>query len=473
MDKNLENNLEQNVIASDTDEFAVKKITPLFWKYSLFGLAGLIMQACSVIADGFFVGNGVGAIGLATIGIIASMWTVVVALMALFGIGGATIIANKIGEGDIEGARDAYAAITIFTFFLSLLISILSLLNVESILYFLGATDDIIPYAKDYAIPYFIGLPFCVTGGAVYYYPRALGKPLASTLAYVVPAIVATITEYILIFKFDFGMKGSALSWVICVGAAFLLIFYLQFTKGGFKIKLSDFKIKFNYVWNAIQIGFAIFTIELSVLLTTVIINRQIINYGGSELEIAAYGMVNAYIVYIILLLCNSLISGLLPIASFNEGKKNYGRLKELVKKATVQSVIALTALLIVIFIFAEPIVAFFAGPDVDLIQPTIDIMKVYLPLYTLGCLALLVSGYYQALERNGIAIFSGLMRVVIFATPLLFILPAVVGFNGIWFAQPVADGLAFIVSIILIRREMKSLSKLEKESVLSDNVVS
>ena len=467
METKFENDIEVNAIENETDEFAVKKITPLFWKYSLFGLAGLIMQACSVIADGFYVGNGLGAIGLATIGIIASMWTVVVALMALFGIGGATIIANKLGEGDIEGAREAYASITIFTFFLALFVSILALLNTESILYFLGATDDILPYAKDYAIPFFIGLPFCVTGGAVYYYPRALGKPVASTISYVVPAIIATVSEYFFIFKLDFGMKGSALSWVICVGSAFLLIFYLQFTKGGFKIKLSDFKINFTHVKNAIQIGFAIFTIELSVILTTVIINRQIVNFGGGELEIAAYGMVNAYIIYIILLLCNSLISGLLPIASFNEGQKNYGRLKELLKKATVQSVVALTGLLIVIFIFAKPIVAFFAGPDTDLIQPTIDIMKVYLPLYTLGCLALLTSGYFQALERNMIAIFSGLMRIVLFATPLLFILPAIIGYNGIWYAQPIADILAFIVSIILIRRECKMLDKLESETKL------
>lgn len=455
--------INEQTPAVETNEFAVKPITPLFWKYSLFGLAGLILQACSVVADGIFVGDVIGPMGIATIGIIASLWTIAIALMALFGIGGATVIAAKLGEGDEEGARQTYAAVTIFSFIVSIILAVWALFNVNNILTFLGATPDILPYARDYAIPYFIVIPFCITGGAVYYYTRAVGKPAAGTVAYSIPAILCITLEYIFLYKMDFGMEASSITWGVCVGLSFPLIFYLQAVKGGLKIKLSDFKIRFDLVWSTIKVGFTPFVIQLVIILTTVIVNRQIINYGGSDLDIAAFATINAYIIYILTLLCNSLISGLLPIASFNYGMGTYSRVKELLKKASIQSFIALTALLAVIFIFANPIVSFFVGSDTALVEQTIRIMKYFLPLYTFGFLALITSSYFQALELNKEAMISGLSRVI-FSTPLLFILPKFFAFDGIWYAQPVSDLLAFILSMIMIVRESRRLDRMQNK---------
>ena len=279
-------------------------------------------------------------------------------------------------------------------------------------------------------------------------------------MAYIAPALIATLLEYIFLFRMDFGMEGSAFSWVICVGSAFFLIVYLQFAKGGMKIHRKDFRLNFSIVGKALKIGFAPFLIELCVILTTIVVNRQIVNYGKGELEIAAFGTINAYIVYILTLLCNALISSLLPIAGFNFGMRNYARLKELLKKAVSQSVLALTALLVAIFLFAEPIVAFFAGDDPELINATLSMMKVFMPLYTLGYLALITSGYYQAIEANLPALISALCRVA-FSTPLLFLLPAVFGYEGLWFAQPLSDLLAFSLCLLLLRREMNRLDRL------------
>lgn len=451
----------QAVPETEAHEFATKKITPLFWKYSLLGLIGLIAQAISVIADGFFVGNSQGTIGLATIGIVTSLWTVTIALGALFAIGGSTVIASKLGEGDSEGARETYAMVTIFTFLFSLVLAALCLLNIDRLLMFLGSTPDILPHARAYAIPYFICIPFSITGTAVYYYTRAIGKPLASAISYIAPAIVATILEYILLMRMGFGMEASAYSWVICVGFAFALVPYLQLAKGGMKIHLRDFKLKFSIIGSALKIGFAPFLIELCVILTTIIVNRQIVSYGRGELEIAAFGTINAYIVYIIMLLCNSLISGLLPIASYNFGMKNFIRVKQLLKTATFQSVLALSCLLAIIFVFAKPVVTFFVGEDPELIDATVAIMHVFLPLFTFGCLALVTSGYFQAIEMIRPALVCALCRVA-FSTPLLFLLPAIFGYKGIWFAQPAADALAFILCLIFIRRECRRLDTLE-----------
>lgn len=459
MNKKPEN--ENIALETAENEFATGKITPLFWKYSLLALIGLIAQAISVIADGFFVGNSQGTLGLATISIVSSIWTVILALGGLFAIGGSTLISNKLGEGDPEGAREAYASVTIFTFLLSIVLTVLCVLFMDQILIFLGATEEILPYAKDYVLPYFLAIPVTIPGTAVYYFARAAGKPIAGAVSYIAPAIVATILEYIFLLKMDMGMEGSAYSWVICVGAAALLVPYLQFAKNGLKIHLSDFKMNFTHVGNSVKIGFAPFLIQLCVMLNTVVVNRQIVNYGHGELEIAAFGTINAYVLYIFTLLVNALISGLLPIASFNYGKKDFPRVKEVLKKSTIQSVLSLTALLTAIFIFAKPIVAFFVGADVALIDPTISIMLRFLPLSSLGALALIVSGYFQAIESIPRAMVSALCRVA-FSVPLLFLLPALFGYQGIWYAQPLADGLAFVLCLGMVFKECRNLDRLQ-----------
>lgn len=459
MNKELEK--ENITLTAAEREFATGKITPLFWKYSLLALIGLIAQAISVIADGFFVGNSQGTLGLATISIVSSIWTVILALGALFAIGGSTLISNKLGEGDQEGAREAYASITIFTFLLSIVLTIFCVLYMDEILIFLGATEEILPHARDYVTPYFLAMPVTIPATAVYYYARAAGKPVAGAISYIAPAIIATILEYIFLMKMDMGMEGSAWSWVICVGAAAFLVPYLQLTKNGLKIHWKDFRLNFSHIGSAVKIGFAPFLIQLSVMLTTVIVNRQIVNYGHGELEIAAFGTINAYVLYIFMLLVNALISGLLPIASFNYGKKDFLRVKELLKKSTLQSVLSLTALLIAIFIFEKPIVAFFVGGDTALIDPTISIMLRFLPLSSLGALALIISGYFQAIESISRAMVSALCRVA-FSIPLLFLLPALLGYQGIWYAQPAADGLAFALCLVMVFRECRQLDRLQ-----------
>lgn len=246
---------EQDMLIVQESEFATKNITPLFWKYALFTLLGLLLQTASVIADGIFVGNGVGPLGLATIGIIAPLWTINVAFFNLFGMGGATIAVVKRGEGNQEDARRIYGTIIIFSFLFSAFVSTIALLNLESVLTFLGGTPEIISSAKEYAIPYLLGAPICVAGSVATYFARADEKPFAAALAYALPAVVAIVLEYFLIMKMGMGMMGSSIPWVVCVGGSIFLIPYMQRKSHIFKLKLSDIKLDFSIVLKTVRVG--------------------------------------------------------------------------------------------------------------------------------------------------------------------------------------------------------------------------
>lgn len=441
-------------------EFGSKEIVPLFWKYSMFALAGLLFQTSSVVADGIFVGNGIGPIGLATIGIIAPLWVCNVSLFGLFGVGGSTIAAVKLGEGDMEGALRTYGTIITASFLFGVILAIVALLNLENILLALGATPEILPYAKDYAIPYIIGVPLCITGAAAYFFTRVDAQPLPSALAYIVPAILAIILEFILIIKKNWGMAGSSIPWVLCVGLSAFLVPYLQVKGNYFKLTKNNIKIDFKILFAALKVGFATFAIQICTTISIIIINHQIIAYGGGEIQIAAFGVINAYIAYILMIITSAFTTGLQPIASFNMGTGAFKRVAKLIKVGIVQSSLVLVGITILIFIFSDTIVTMFTGQNPELVRTTIAIMQVYLLFYALGNVSQIASGYFQAVEQNGFAFLNGIARIIIFAVPLLFLLPFIFGLKGIWMAQPGADLLSCVLAVILVAREYKKLMR-------------
>ena len=453
---------KEGYLIESNSEFKNMRMTPLFWKYTLSAFAGFALVGVSVIADGFFVGNGVGPSGLAAIGIIVPFWTVTVALTGFFGIGASTIAAIMLGEGNKEGARKVYGSVMTFSLYFSVILAVVLLANVHSVLSALGATKEIMPFAKAYAVPFLVGAPACIVGGIAYYFGRVDEKPIASAIAYMVPSVICMVSEYYMIFIMKIGIKGSSIAWILCAGLCILLIPYFQFTKATFKLKASDFiHIDLKTVWESMKIGFTYFAIQVCTTLSTIIINNLIVVYGGGELEIAAFSIINAYIAYILTLVSTSFIGGIQPIASYNTGAKLYERVAQLLKISSIQTTIILVALVLSVFIFANPIIKFFAGPTPDLISVTKSIMMIFLLLYAFGNLSQLVAGYYMATEKNGLALLNGMARIIIFAVPLFFILPKTFGLTGIWMAQPIADALSFLLALLLIFREYRRLKTL------------
>jgi len=451
--------IENGVIAAES-EFSSRSISGLFWKYSIFALAGLGFQAASVVADGIFVGTGLGEMGLAAISIIVPFWLLSVGFFGLFGVGASTLSAIRLGNGDAAGAREVYGKVIIFAFYISAILCLIIFLSLDAVLTRLGATPEILPYARAYAVPYLIGLPFCVVGTVAYYFTRLAEKPLAASIGYIAPAIIAIVAEYLFIFKFNMGMAGSAIPWVLCVGLSVFLIPYLQ-AKTIFKIKASDFIPNFRLTFESSKIGFAMFIIQVATMVSTAMINNLITANGGTGLDIASFGLLNAYIGYIFMLFTTAFIMGLQPIASYNMGAKLYSRVASLIKVGVTQSTALVIVVLIVTFVFADPIITFFVGPVPELVSNIKAIMQIWLALYALGNVSQIVSGFYMAMERNGFAILNGVARIFIFAVPLLLVLPRFFGLKGVWMAQPGADILAFALAIACIYGEYKKLGRM------------
>lgn len=458
--------IEMNNAPILDSELGTKKVRSLLFKYSLASLAGISWQMIAAIFDGFFVGNGIGATGLATISIVFPLWMLVIALSMLFGVGASSQSAAKKGEGDAEGARQIFAKGFWYSIILSAIISIFVLTFTEQVVRFFGATDEFIGSAITYTRIYMVGFPFFVTGLYFYYYILVDEKPLIAAFAQIIPAVLGITFEYVFIFKLDFGIAGSPLaSWGICVGGYFLLIFYFIFNKKTiFKIKLSDLKQITRHDLNQInKIGFAGFMTQISMTVASIIINNQIGVYG-TDLDFAVYGVINAYLIYILVNITQAFIYGQLPIASYNYGAKRYARVVDLIKNAVIYSILTQVIVLLSMFVFADSVLMFFCGNDPELIAATKKVMYVFLLLYPLGGYTFVASGYFQALNLNGKALVNGCSRYIIFVIPLLFILPQISGLHGIWIAQPIADTLSFVCATVFMYHETDRLKKLAYE---------
>lgn len=448
-------------------EMGTKNVKSLLVKYSIAALIGQGLQMCQITGDGFFVGNGIGEIGLATISIIYPLLVFALATGSLIGVGATSISALLLGKGEVEEARSFFGQSVVFAVILSLIISVLGLFNVESIVTLFGASGEIIKSASEYATVFFYGFPFCVVGCVFYFYVRLDEQPFIGTLALTVPALVAIAVEYFCIFKWDLGIASSAISFSICVGSWSLIGLYFLFNrKTIFKIKPGDFRLNFQKIYEINKTGSASFIIQVVFSVVAIVINNLLGSYGGS-LDIAAFGIINAYLLYIFsIFITLGFTLGLQPIVSFNYGARQYARVKDALVISIKYTIATMAVLTILLFVFANQVVGFFAGDAPDLIIATQSAMKIYLLLFALGGVSFLVSGYYQAIEHNGKAILNGCTRNIVFIIPLLFILPKSFGVTGIWAAQPIADVLSFAVALFLVGKEVKRLEQLEYESI-------
>lgn len=446
-------------------ELGSKNVKQLIIIYTLSAFVGMALQMVIGIADGFFVGNGIGANGLATVGIVYPFWIIAISLGTLIGVGTSSLVAIKLGEGNTEEARSLVGQGFWYSAILSILVTIFIYVFMDNILMFLGAKGDLLISTKEYTKVFLLGFPMYVMGLAFIYLLRVDEKPMLGTLIMSIPPVVATIAEYIFIFKMHMGVAGSALgAWVITMGPYAIAVLHFIFGKTNLKIKLSDIRLNLSKLHEINKIGFAAFIITSSGSIVTIIINNQIGKYG-TEMDLAVYGVLNAFILYVLISITQVFCMGLLPVAGYNYGAKLYERVKEALIisiKITLGFFIILVGIL---FLFANQILTFYCGNVSDMILSTKSAMLVFLMFYPLGSITILTSTYFQSIEKNSTAIYNAMTRNVIFIIPLLYVLPIFFRVKGIWMSEPIADIMSFIVAIYFINKEVKHLSLLSSEN--------
>lgn len=445
-------------------ELGTKSVGSLIVKYSVAAVLGQSMQICQVVTDGFFVGNGLNAAGLATIAIVIPLLTFALALGCLVGVGATSIAAIHLGRKEVEAARRVYGQSVWYGLILSVTFAVLGYIFAEPIVRVFGATDELVANCVSYARMFFIFLPFCVMGGIFYFFIRLDEKPFIGTLALTIPVIYAEIIEYICIFKADLGVASSAMAFGMTVGSwSFIGLYFLISKKTIFKVKLSDLKFDFKLINNVNKTGMASFLVQVAISFIAIMLNNLLARYGTGT-DTAAFGILNAYLMYIFTLFVTlGWTLGMQPVVSFNLGAAKFARVRQALTKTVLYNFVFMAVVTVVVFLFADFIIAFFCGDDTVLIAACKSHIYVYLCLFAFGSASFIVSGYYQAIELNGRAVFHALTRNFIFIVPVSLLLSRFFGTAGIWASMPVCEVLAFVVAMIFVIHEVRRLKRMEQ----------
>lgn len=444
-----------------------EKIPKLLRGFALPSITATLVSSLYNIVDQIFIGQGVGYLGNAATNVSYPLTTICLAISLLIGIGSASRFSIYLGANENKKAANLVGNGVVMMAGAGLIYLILGEIFLSQSLKIFGATEEIMPYAMQYAGITLLGMPFLIMTNGISNLIRADGSPKYSMACMVTGAIVNTILDPIFIFVFKWGVIGAALATVLGqVVSFFLAIFYLKKFKT-IKLTKSCFKMNFKDNLKTLCMGISSCINQVAITIVQIVLNNSLTYYGalsvyGKEIPLAACGIVmktNAILLSIVV----GISQGVQPIIGFNFGARKYGRVKKAFLEAIKWNFVVSVVGFCLFQFFPKQIISIFGTGDDLYYEFAILFMRTFLFMVIVNGVQLLSSNFFTAIGKAVKGLLLSLTRQVFFLIPLILILPLKFGIFGVLLAGPVADFIAFIVSVIFIYKEFKVLNSKEK----------
>lgn len=454
----------ENAIPEKQSPFATEPVGRLILRFAVPSVIALLVNSLYNIVDQIFIGWGVGYLGNGATNVVFPITIIALALAMMIGNGGAAYLSLKLGERQISAAEKGVGnAVTLATV-VSILLALIFLIWIDPILSLFGATDVLRPYALEYGYIIGIGLPFMMISAAINSMIRADGSPKYAMFSMVIGAIINVILDPVFIFVFHMGVQGAAIATIIGQIASFAVsVVYMPRFKT-VRPKSDAFRLNGNTCGNIITFGLSSFITQFAITIVMALTNNLLSFYGaasvyGAEIPLTATGIVmkvNQIMIAILL----GIATGTQPIIGFNYGARNYKRVRKALEISLIASeVVSIAAFFI--FQFAPMSVISLFGAEDDLYNTFATMaFRIFLMLCPLTGFQTIAAVYLQAVGKPVKSAILSLARQIIFFIPTALILPKFLGVTGVLWTGPVADGLAFVLSLFFIIQERTHLKR-------------
>jgi putative MATE family efflux protein len=435
-------------------ELGTDDIGKLLLKQSVPATIGILAMSLNMIVDTIFVGQWIGVLAIAAITVVLPIAFLIASIGMGIGIGGSSIISRALGANNDQKAFLTFGNQIALTVVLAVIFVILGTFYSVPILNLFGAKGDILIPASEYFSVIIYGVPFlafAMMGNPVI---RAEGKPKFAMYAMLVPAVLNIILDVIFIKMMDMGMFGAGLATSISFASCglYILYFFLS-SKSELKIIPENFKLDFPIVKEIIQLGGVTIVRQGAISVLMIVLNFSLFKYGG-EISIAIFGIINRVMMFALSPVLG-VSQGFLPVAGYNIGANKNERVKETIKKAIWYGTSVAVVIFIGIVTFKEEIIWVFTT-DETLLQKTPNALLIVFLVTPIVTMQLVGAAYFQAAGKAMPALLLTLLKQGIFLIPLAYILPMYYGVNGVWWSFPIADTLSTIITIWILRREVK-----------------
>ena len=423
-----------------------------------------LVNALYNVVDQIFIGQGIGYLGNAATNIAFPITTMCLAIGLTLGIGGASNFNLELGKGYPEKSKHTAGTAASTLIIIGIILCITVRFFLEPLMIGFGATDKILEYSMEYTGITSYGIPFLLFSIGVNPLVRADGNAKYSMIAIVTGAILNTILDPLFMFMYNWGIAGAAWATVISqiISALLLLIYFPRFKS--VKFSLNDFIPQLHYLKRIVSLGFASFIYQFSNMIVLVTTNNLLKIYGknsiyGSDIPIAVFGIVmKINVIFIAIVL--GLVQGAQPIFGFNYGAKNYHRVRETMRLLLKVTVSIATILFIIFQVFPKQIISLFGEGDKLYFEFATKYMRIFLLFISLNSIQISIATFFPSIGKAIKGAIVSLTKQLIVLFPLLLTLPKFFGVEGVIYATPLTDLIAFIVAIIFLINEFKHMPK-------------
>lgn len=444
-----------------TIELGTKPIGKLLMQYSLPAIIAMTASSLYNMVDSIFIGQGVGPMAISGLALTFPFMNLAAAFGAGVGVGASSCISVKLGQKDYKTAQQALGSTVTLNLIIGIAFSIVSLLFLDPILYFFGASEQTLPYARDYMVIILLGNVFSHMYFGMNSVLRAVGKPRHAMNATIFTVVLNTILDPIFIYPMNLGIQGAAYATILSQVLALVWQMRILSNKNELlHLRRGIYRLKKSIVENIIAIGLSPFSMNVCACIVVIFINKGLLQYSG-DLAVGAYGIANK-VCFIFVMVNMGLNQGMQPIAGYNYGAMKFDRLMQVLKLAVIVGTCITTCGFLVAEFIPGPCARLFTT-DSELIRLSVNGMRIMMAAFVLVGSQMVITNFFQSIGKAKISMFLSLSRQMIFLLPMLLLLPLFLGVDGIWWAMPISDTIAEIVAVVMMMKYMRKFKEQHK----------
>lgn len=401
------------------------------------------------MVDGIFVARGVSEVALTAVNIAMPFSVGLFSISLLFAVGNSTIVAILLGQGKKEEADQVFTQNIVLLCILSMIITFLVLTFLDPFARFLGATDNILPYAKEY-----IGTiaPFAIAYMLSYSFETLIktdGYPKLATIYVTCGAVLNCILDYLLVMVFHFGVRGAAFATGVSQ-AAVIVLYLWHFLGPKGMIRFARFRFQPEIIWRQIRNGMSSGVTEFSSGIIIFFFNQAILAYIGED-ALVSYTIIS-YVNTIVVMSMTGITQGAQPLISYYYGKGEPVKYGHLLKYGIVSAAVFSVAATAGCYLGAGGIVSLFlSGESAELAVYSVRVFRIFILSFLLAGYNVVIGGYFTAVERAGFATAISLTRSILALVGSLVVLTYLFGGEGIWWAPFLAESICLVMTLVML----------------------
>ena len=406
----------------------------------------MIFTSIYGVVDGLFVSNIVGSEAFAGVNLIIPALMMLGSVGFMVGTGGSALVSKTIGEGNKKLANRYFSMLIYFLLIVGIVLSILGNVFIRQISELLGAKGEMVDICSTYGRTLLCSLPFFMLQNCFQSFLVVAEKPAMGLCVSVIAGLSNMVLDFLFIYVFRLGVFGAALATAISefVGAAIPLIFFIR--KNNSPLMLIKTKLELKPILRTCSNGSSEMVTNISMSLVNMLYNLQLVKFAGYD-GVVAYGII-MYVGFIFSGTYLGYCVGVAPIVGYHYGAANTAELKNLFKKSLFLLTSAAVVLTACAELLSSVLAGIFVGYNQDLHDMTTNAIQLFALSYIISGINIFASAFFTALNNGLVSAVISFMRTLVFQIAFIFILPELLGLNGIWLAVVGAEICSLIISV-------------------------